>query len=98
MTSSKVVAPGQIYTEPNPVEGISKDFESAHMLLPVASVERLQKVLTGVVELIKQKSYAVLHEMPDKQVLDNKFFDYIIDVFKLNYKINEFINKVIDHL
>ena len=26
------------------------------------------------IELIKQKSYAVLHEMTDKQVLDSKFF------------------------
>jgi len=31
---------------------INKDFESAHMLLPVAPVKRLEKVFSGVVELI----------------------------------------------
>lgn len=50
------------------------------------------------IDLIKQKSFAVLQEISDKQVLDSKFFDYIVDVFKLNYKINEFLNKVIDHI
>lgn len=66
--------------------------------------EKLKSVPRGFpkdhpeIELIKQKSFTVVHEMPDKRVLDSKFFDYIIEVFKLNYKINEFINKVIDHL
>jgi len=39
-----------------------------------------------------------LHNMTDEQVLSKDYFDYVINVFKLNYKINEFVNRVIDHV
>ncbi|NOZ47809.1 MAG: DUF2461 domain-containing protein [Chlorobi bacterium] len=50
------------------------------------------------IDLVKQKSFTALHSLTNNQVLESAFFDYILNVFREIYKINEFINRVIDNI
>ena len=45
------------------------------------------------IELLKYKSYVVLHELTDKKILSKNFDNYIIDVFKEMYPLNKFLNR-----
>jgi len=47
------------------------------------------------IELLKYKSYVVLHEVKDKNILSENFENNIIDVFKTMYPLNEFLNKAL---
>ncbi|OQX78277.1 MAG: TIGR02453 family protein [Bacteroidetes bacterium 4484_249] len=47
------------------------------------------------IELLKYKSYVVLHELTDKKILSTGFNNYIIDVFKEMYPLNKFLNTVL---
>jgi len=47
------------------------------------------------IELLKCKSYVVLHDVKDKDILSKNFENYIIDVFKTMYPLNQFLNKAL---
>jgi len=48
------------------------------------------------IDLLKYKSYVVLHEVKDNVILGKNFEDYIIDVFKTMHPLNRFLNKALD--
>jgi uncharacterized protein (TIGR02453 family) len=48
------------------------------------------------IDLLKYKSYVVLHEVKDTDVSGNNFAGHIIDVFKTMYPLNKFLNKALD--
>ncbi len=47
------------------------------------------------IELLKYKSYVVLNEIKDKDILSKNFENYIIDVFKTMYPLNPFLNRAL---
>jgi uncharacterized protein (TIGR02453 family) len=44
------------------------------------------------IDLLKFKSYLVVNEVPDKQVLGNDYFTHIIDVARAMKPLNDFLN------
>jgi uncharacterized protein (TIGR02453 family) len=48
------------------------------------------------IDLLKYKSYVVLREVKDKDIVSKNFEDYIIDVFKSMFPLNQFLNKALD--
>jgi uncharacterized protein (TIGR02453 family) len=61
--------------------------------------EKLKKAPKGYapdhqyVDLLKFKSYLAVQEITDKQVLDNRYFDHAIAVFKAMKPLNDFLNE-----
>jgi uncharacterized protein (TIGR02453 family) len=61
--------------------------------------EKLKKAPKGYpsdhpdIELLKLKSYLVMHEVSDKEVLSDTFIDHVIDVCKVMKPFNDFLNK-----
>lgn len=47
------------------------------------------------IELLKFKSYTVLHTVSDEQVMDPEFPEYAINIFKKMKDFNQFINRAI---
>jgi len=45
------------------------------------------------IELLKYKSYTVLHGLSDAEVLGNNFQDYMVKVFKVMAPFNRFLNR-----
>jgi uncharacterized protein (TIGR02453 family) len=43
-------------------------------------------------ELLKYKSYLIMNEVPDKMLLSDKYFDYVIEVFKAMKPFNDYLN------
>ena len=60
--------------------------------------EKLKKAPKGYpsdhpnVELLKYKSYLVMNEIADKEVLSDKFFDHVVDVCRIMKPFNDFLN------
>jgi len=48
------------------------------------------------IELLKHKEFIVVHELSDKDVLADNFFEYAIAVFKTMKPLNDFLNKALD--
>lgn len=48
------------------------------------------------IELLKFKSYTVMHAVTDEQVLQEDFADYAANVFRTMMPFNKFINRVFD--
>jgi uncharacterized protein (TIGR02453 family) len=44
------------------------------------------------IDLLKYKSYLAVNEVPDRIVLSNEYFDYVISVFKAMKPLNDFLN------
>ncbi len=44
------------------------------------------------IELLKFKSYLAVNEVPDKMVLSNGYFDYVMKVFKAMKPLNDYLN------
>ena len=61
--------------------------------------EKLKKMPKGYpadhpqIELLKYKSYLIMNEVPDKMVLSDEYFDYVIDVFKAMKPFNDYLNE-----
>ena len=45
------------------------------------------------VELLKYKSYLIMNEVPDKMVLSDDYFEYVIDVFGAMKPFNDYLNE-----
>lgn len=62
------------------------------------SGEKLKKAPKGYpadhpqAELLKYKSYLIMNEVPDKMVLTEEYFDYVIDVFRAMKPFNDYMN------
>jgi len=50
----------------------------------------------GEEELLKFKSYVVMHEVPDKLLLSDGFYPHCLEVFKAMMPVNHFFNHAID--
>jgi len=48
------------------------------------------------IDLLKFKSYAILHKLTDKQLLSENLFEESIPIFKAMYPLNSFFNKAIE--
>lgn len=48
------------------------------------------------IELLKHKSHLAVHNLTDKQVLDNKFLIHCATVFKAMHPLNTFLNRSMD--
>jgi len=46
------------------------------------------------IELLKFKSYAVMHHVDDKRVLQDDYLDYAVNIFKVLYPLNNFFNQI----
>jgi uncharacterized protein (TIGR02453 family) len=61
--------------------------------------EKLKKMPKGYpadhpqIELLKYKSFLIMNEVPDKMVLSDEYFDYVIDVFKAMKPFNDYMNE-----
>jgi uncharacterized protein (TIGR02453 family) len=61
--------------------------------------EKLKKMPKGYpadhpqIELLKYKSYLIMNEVPDKMVLSNDYFDYVIEVFRAMKPFNDYLNE-----
>ncbi len=47
------------------------------------------------IDLLKYKSYVVLHEMTDDKLLSERFEEYCTNVFKKMYSLNQFVNRAL---
>lgn len=60
--------------------------------------EKLKKMPKGYpadhpqIELLKYKSYLIMNEVPDKMVLSDDYFDYVIEVFHAMKPFNDYLN------
>jgi uncharacterized protein (TIGR02453 family) len=60
--------------------------------------EKLKKMPKGYpadhpqIELLKYKSYLIMNEVPDKMVLSDDYFDYVIEVFRAMKPFNDYLN------
>ncbi len=48
------------------------------------------------IELLKFKSYTVIHNLTNEQVVKNDFADYATQVFREMYRLNGFFNRIIE--
>jgi len=61
--------------------------------------EKLKKMPKGYpadhpqIELLKYKSYLIMNEVPDKMVLRDDYFDYVIEVFRAMKPFNDYLNE-----
>jgi uncharacterized protein (TIGR02453 family) len=61
--------------------------------------EKLKKMPKGYpadhpqIELLKYKSYLIMNEVPDKKVLSDDYFDYVIEVFRAMKPFNDYLNE-----
>jgi uncharacterized protein (TIGR02453 family) len=61
--------------------------------------EKLKKMPKGYpadhpqIELLKFKSYLIINEVPDKKVLSDDYFDYVIEVFRAMKPFNDYLNE-----
>ena len=46
------------------------------------------------IDLLRYKSYTVLHYIDDKYLFSKNFFDYVVKVFKVQYKFNKYFNDI----
>jgi len=48
------------------------------------------------IELLKFKSYVVIHSVPDELIILENFLPYALEVFKAMYPLNSFLNRAVD--
>ncbi|MCP4178696.1 MAG: DUF2461 domain-containing protein [bacterium] len=46
------------------------------------------------IDLLRYKSYTVLHYIKDSDLFSDHFFDYVIEVFNVQYKFNKYFNDI----
>lgn len=46
------------------------------------------------IDLLKFKSYAVMHRVEDQVVLQENYLDYAVNIFKVLYPLNNFFNQI----
>ncbi len=62
--------------------------------------EKLKKAPKGFppdhpqIELLKFKSYLAVNEISDKQVLDSRFFDFVVENLRAMKPLNDFLNEI----
>jgi len=49
------------------------------------------------IDLLKYKSYTVIHQIPEENLFENRLLEIIINGFRLLYPFNRFINYAIGH-
>ncbi|MCF6367003.1 MAG: DUF2461 domain-containing protein [Bacteroidales bacterium] len=92
-----------IFDNPNTVKEIIHD-KSFNKTFPKMYGEKLKTAPRGFpkdfsdIDLLNYKSYTVIKELTNKELLSNNFFNHLISIFKTQKPFNDYLNKVISEI